>query len=373
MIKVIEKKYKSIIRIRKYIDPDFWEKYSLNPYEGCTYSCNYCYSRNFKYHEPEDFGKQIIVKKDIDKLLKKRIENTKTLIPDIVGISGRVDPYQSIEHKYKSTQKCLMILLKHQFPVHIVTKSDLVLRDLDILKHLSDNWCHVSISLTTINEQKSKKLEPNTISVKDRLKIIEHIKKNAPNIKIGILLMPFIPELSDNDDELEFLYKKAKDIGADYIIFNLLNLEPGYAEWFLNSLFKSYPEYTKIYEKLYKFIYRKEYYTGSYMPDADYKRKIYNKLIQLSKKYEIAYRIKRYIPNDYRKYNYILSQRLLDSSYLNMVENKEWKSLFWAGMNIQNLGESVSDILKRNELRNIKQIDSEIDDIVEQILRKEIL
>ena len=87
MITYTEKEFKSILNIRKFIDHWFWDKYGINPYNGCQFGCIYCDSRSAKYHLPEDFENNIIIKKDAELILDKRLKNARTLLPDVVGIS----------------------------------------------------------------------------------------------------------------------------------------------------------------------------------------------------------------------------------------------------------------------------------------------
>lgn len=125
MVTFIEKEFKSILNVRKFIDSWFWDKYSINPYNGCQFGCIYCDSRSEKYHLPTDFENMIIVKKNPGSMLDKCLTNARTLLPDVVSIVGTTDPYQRAEKKYENTRRCLEVLAKHRYSVLIGTKSNL--------------------------------------------------------------------------------------------------------------------------------------------------------------------------------------------------------------------------------------------------------
>jgi DNA repair photolyase len=120
----------------KFRDNWFWERYAINPYRGCQFACNYCDAMTEKYlvHKDfRDFSRVIYVKKNAPKVLKREMWKFK---PDVVGLSGVTDPYQPAEEEYELTRRILEILAQHRFPVRIGTKSDLVLRDMNLMKDI---------------------------------------------------------------------------------------------------------------------------------------------------------------------------------------------------------------------------------------------
>ena len=182
-------------------------------------------------------------------------------------------------------------------------------------------------------------------------------------------MIPVIPGFTDSDENLENMVKTAKESGADYIIFGGgMTLRDMQADWFLKHVKNSFPEKMELYEKLYNFKYDPGNYNGNYEAGYSYSKRINLRFLELCEKYKIAVRIKRFIPEDYRKYNYIIAQYLLDKSYINQMMGKIWKNLFWAGHNIQNLKESVLDFTKRNELQKISNVNALLEkDIIEYI------
>ena len=157
MAEFIKKDFKSILNCYKYLDSWFWSRYSINPYNGCQFGCVYCDSRSQKYHLPTDFENKITIKNNVAVLLDNRLTRARTLLPDVVVLSGTTDPYQPSEKKYRNTRQCLEILLKHKYPVHIITKSTMVLEDLEILEAIGkESWCTVSLTITTPKKRNSK-------------------------------------------------------------------------------------------------------------------------------------------------------------------------------------------------------------------------
>lgn len=160
MVKVVEKEFKSLLNKYKFIESWFWGRYSINPYQGCQFGCIYCDSRSEKYHLPTDFENEIVVKKNLKAKLEERLKRARTLLPDIVVLAGTSDPYQPIENKFKSTRQCLEVLRKYKYPVHLITKSPLVLADLDLIKEIAkETWACVSITITTPNLEVARFLE----------------------------------------------------------------------------------------------------------------------------------------------------------------------------------------------------------------------
>jgi len=148
--------------------------YSLNPYKGCSHNCAYCYVPNVMRITRKEWGTFVEVKTNIPNILSKEIRKKEK---GVVGISTVTDPYQEVEKKYKLTRFCLEQLLIHDFPVCIQTKSDIVTRDIDIIKKFSN--AEVMFSIGTINDSERKILEPNSPSIKSRLEAMKEISENG--------------------------------------------------------------------------------------------------------------------------------------------------------------------------------------------------
>lgn len=132
------------------------------------------------------------------------MSRTRTLLPDVVAIGGTTDPYQPAEVKYDNIRQCLAVLERHQYPVHVCTKSTLVLRDLQLLESIGKyNWCTVSVTITTADPAKAGFLEPRAPAPEARFGIIRQIKDAAVHVQAGVLLMPVVPLLCDSPEDLE--------------------------------------------------------------------------------------------------------------------------------------------------------------------------
>ncbi|MEW6621027.1 MAG: radical SAM protein [bacterium] len=314
--------FKSILNKNKYIDSWFWDRYTINSYNGCQFGCVYCDARSEKYHLPTDFENDIVVKKDAALMLDKRLTNARTLLPDVVALSGTSDPYQPIEAKFKNTRQCLEVLKKHKYPVHIITKSRLVLRDLDLLEEIGKQttWCTISITITTTNSEIARFLEKRAPLPQIRFAMIKTIKEKTENIQAGVLFIPVVPYLCDSDEILEEMVKKSKEVGADYILIaGGMTMRDLQAKWFLKHLKERYPELIERYEELYNFKYNPDFYDGDYEPTKDYIINLHKKIFALCEKYKIAYRIKRFIPQDFRKKSYLVAENLLNDAYHRQV------------------------------------------------------
>ena len=348
MTQYIEKRFKSILNVRRFIDSYFWERYGINVYNGCQHGCIYCDSRSAKYHLPTDFENQIIVKTNVKQMLAERLSKARTLLPDIVGMSGASDPYHAAELKYQNTRQCLEVLNSFRFPVHILTKSKNVLRDTDLFNSIAlNNWACVSVTITTANQGISEFLEPNVPSPDERFSIITEIKKQNNAIQSGVMLMPVIPFFTDKPDQLEEVIKKAKFSGADFVIFSGgMTLRDMQANWYLKHVYNKYPSLISGYERLYNFRYNPEKYNGNYTTTNNYFIEINKIILELCDKYSIPFRIKRFIPNDFRKINYEIAEKLLYEAYYRQLTGKSYSDYQWAGMNIQNLKKSIVELYK---------------------------
>ncbi len=369
MVEYIEKEFKSILNVFKYIDSWYWCKYTINTYNGCQFGCIYCDSRSAKYRMPTDFENTIIVKKNIKEMLDKRLTRARKLLPDVVA-TGSNDPYQPAEAKYKNTRQCLEVFSKHKYPVSVGTKSKLVLRDLDILEKIGkDSWCSICVTITTNDQEISKFLEPRVPTPKERFDVIRTIKDQTNYIQAGVSFIPIVPYLCDSDEHLEAMAKKIKETGADFILFGSgVTMRDLQAKWFLKHLNERYPELIEKYEELYDFKYNPESYEGKYTPKTSYHKKINKKMLNLCEKYELPYRVKRFIPQDFRRMNYSIAEKLLNEAYRQQMLGKAWSKKYWAGMNIQNLKESIVAIAKRNELQEIRNVNDEIEEFIRENL-----
>jgi DNA repair photolyase len=208
-------------------------KYSFSPYTGCSHNCLYCYASsyipNFFICRP---------KKDIVKRLMHDIKKIDKKI--YISIANSSDPYPPLEKELKLTRECLNLLINNRFKILLITKSDIVKRDIDIL---SKAKVCVSFSITTLDENKAKKLEPNAPLPKERLNAIQKLIEN--NIPVSIRLDPIIPLI--NDDEIENLIKEIFGIGVKHVTSSTYKARAD--NW--KRMSAIFPEEMKKLEKLY--------------------------------------------------------------------------------------------------------------------------
>ena len=364
MVKYIYQEFKSVLNKLKFPDSWFWARYTLNTYSGCAHACIYCDARSERYYI-EDFENEVIIKTNFDKKLDQRLKRARTLLPDVIAPGGVNDAYQPIEKKIEHTRKVLEVIAKHKYPINIATKSKLVTRDIDILKKIADDtWCTVGFSISTTDEELAEFLEPYSSSPSERLEALKILKKEAPHIQVGTYFIPIIPFLADDDENLENIIKQSNNAGADFVLFSPgLTMRDSQAKYFLKKLKES--NYKHVVKPLL------ELFKGQMHPPSEYHKKFNNKLWNLCQKYKVNVRVKRWIPSDFRKWNYKLSELILNKEYIDALKTgKSNKTLMWAGLNLNNLEESILDVYKRGELHTIKNFNPKIIEIIEPYLEK---
>jgi len=184
--------------------------YTLNPYFGCEHSCIYCYAREYTPNKEvsENWGKIVKVKKNLIDLLNVEVKKKKK---GVVGLSTITDPYQPIKKELELSRKSLEILLKSGFKVSIQTKSDLVLRDLDILIEFKD-LVDVGLTITFLDEDIAKKFEINAPEPERRINALYRLSENG--IKTWVFYGPIIPRVNDDLETIKGLVKIAKETNS---------------------------------------------------------------------------------------------------------------------------------------------------------------
>jgi DNA repair photolyase len=200
--------------------------YSLNPYSGCAHACKYCYVPNVLHLDRKKWG-EVKAKINIPMVLRKELKSKRK---GTVGISTVTDAYQPAEKEYELTRKCLSLLLKKDFPINIQTKSDMVLRDMDLIKKFS--MAAVGITITTLDEMGAKMLEPGAPSVKRRLQTVKKLADDG--IYAYIFFGPVFPDIEKS--EVERYVQTFIDHGAEEIMIDSLHLKPGVWESVSSSL-----------------------------------------------------------------------------------------------------------------------------------------
>jgi len=222
--------------------PDLSHMYSINPYQGCNHACIYCYARNtheyFGFSAGLDFERKIIVKRNAAELLEQYF-NKKNYQPVCILLSGNTDCYQPIERRLKITRGLLEVFLKYKNPVSIITKNNVILRDMDIITELAKlNLIHVNVSITSLSEQLRQKLEPRTVTASGRLGVIQKLSENG--VPVRVMAAPIIPGLNSN--EIPDIIKASADRGALSAGFTIVRLNGSIGEIFTDWIHKAYPD-----------------------------------------------------------------------------------------------------------------------------------
>jgi DNA repair photolyase len=203
--------------------------YSLNPYKGCQHGCIYCYVPNVLRIDRSSWGSFVEVRSNIPVVLAKELMRKD---PGVVGISTVTDPYQPVEKKYKLTRFCLEQLLRCNYPICIQTKSDLVIRDIDIISDFSN--AEVMLSIGTLNDSQRKVLEPLASPVIARLEAMK--KLSEAGIVTKVFFGPVYPSIGPND--LQEIIERFVEYGAREIMVDKFNIKPG----IFKELEKVFPE-----------------------------------------------------------------------------------------------------------------------------------
>lgn len=225
--------------------PDIPFRWSINPYRGCTHSCNYCYARPsheyLGFGAGTDFDTKITVKPRAAELLREAFDK-KSWKGELVNFSGITDCYQPIEAHYKLTRACLEVCLDYRNPVSIITKGALIERDIDLLQALhKDAYCDVALSLAFIDDDKARKMDPGAPSPSRRIQTIRTLTEAG--LRVGVLMAPLIPGL--NDTEIPALLKAVKEAGAVGVNFALLRLPGSVEAVFQSRLEAAFPNHAK--------------------------------------------------------------------------------------------------------------------------------
>lgn len=353
---------KSILRKHKKIDSWFLSRYGMNLYRGCTHNCVYCDGRSEGYYVDGEFGEDVAVKINAIEILSKELYPKRKRIPlkrGYIILGGGVgDSYQPVEKKYQLSRKALQLIYEYSFPVHILTKSTLVKRDLDVIKKINErNRAVVSFSISSSNDEISAVFEPGVPPPSERLEAIDFFKKEG--IACGVFLLPVIPFVTDTPDIMEETIRKANEVDVDFIIFGGMTLKEGkQKDYFLNTLKQNYPSLVKNYQDIYTDD-KWGSLTGGYYKSLNL---TFNNII---KKYRIAQRMPPSLYRDIVDENDLVVVILEHIDYLLRSEGK--KSPFgYAAYLISKIQEPLSDF--RENLQELKGVGKTTERIILEIL-----
>ena len=221
----------------------------MNIYRGCSHGCIYCDSRSECYQMKHPF-EDIEVKENAPELLENILRKKRKRI--MIGTGSMSDPYQHCEEKLELTRKCLSLIDRYEFGAAVITKSDRVLRDIDLFDSINQKAKGVlQMSLTAADDRLSRIIEPNVCTTSRRYEVLKEFQKR--NIPTVVWLSPLLPFLTDNEENLRTILSYCIDAGVKGIIcFNIgMTLRNGNREYYYHALDRHYPGLRRDYQKRY--------------------------------------------------------------------------------------------------------------------------
>ncbi len=208
----------------------------MNIYRGCQHQCIYCDSRSNCY-QIDNFA-DILIKENAIDLLKKELPAKRKKLT--IGTGSMNDPYMPIEEELGLTRQALQLIYRYQFPIHIITKSNMVVRDLDILRNISKIYTAVSFTITSNDDELSSKIEPGAPVSSERFEAMKVLA--SAGIYTGIIISPVLPWITDSIENITELLQHAHQVGAKYaLMWPGLTQRHGQREWFYDQLDKHFP------------------------------------------------------------------------------------------------------------------------------------
>jgi DNA repair photolyase len=256
---------------------------TVNPYRGCEFGCQYCYARyTHEYMELDgrDFEKKIYVKQDAGPLTARDLGREKVR-GEHIAIGTATDPYQPAEREFGATRAILEQMAERQgLSISITTKSDQVLRDVDLLRRIGEHSnVSVNLSITTLRSRLARILEPRAPRPDLRMRAVQELRRAG--IAAGVFAMPVLPGITDREEDLDALARAARDAGAQWFAASVLFLMPSAQKQFLPFLDAKFPKLAKRY--------REWYLREAYAPET-YRHEISERVHALRKKYGLGVR-----------------------------------------------------------------------------------
>jgi len=227
-------------------DPMFGLRYNMNLYRGCAHQCIYCDSRSECYGI-ENFA-DILVKVNAIELLERELPTKRK--KGLIGTGSMNDPYQPVEATYQLTRRALAVIAQWGFPVSVLTKSDLALRDLDVLQDVNKVRAVVSYTITAADDELARKLEPGAPPTSARFAAIA--KLAAAGIETGIMMMPILPFILDSEENIREIVRRGVDAGARHILPGFgMTMRDRQRAWYYARLDERFPGLRARYERAY--------------------------------------------------------------------------------------------------------------------------
>lgn len=249
-VEVVEQQAKSIINAVAGMP----FKWSINPYRGCYHQCRFCYARRSHTYLQEDgvarWGSKLYVKVNAPAVVRSELAK-RSWKYESVAIGTVTDPYQPLEGRYRITRGILEALRDYQSPASIITRSPLIVRDIDVLASLARVAAlHVSISIATLDPRLAREIEPTVAPPKQRLRAVRMLADAG--IPVSVALAPVLPQITDTPESIDAVVSAARDAGAEKVWHNTLYLHDVTRESFFAYLREHQPELIASYADLYR-------------------------------------------------------------------------------------------------------------------------
>jgi DNA repair photolyase len=360
---------KTILNKGKRADHWFWSRYSAYPYKGCQHRCYFCYCRERRYcpfEDLNDFGYVIQVKENAPELLRRALSR----LPIDLVMTG---DYQPAERKFGLSRQMLEVCLELGFPVSVLERSPLLLRDLDLLKEINQQAPSVVFfSLISAPDSPSyervRQMEALAPAMEKRYATMEQVAKAG--ILTGTCMMPILPGLCDTDENLEATVRWTAERGGRFVIAAGLTLANQQRDYFFGVLREQLPDLVPLYERLYP--------SGSYGPvSSGDPHAIGRRIRELCQQYGISDRMPRpIIPGDKRALNKRVVEVLANQVYAMELENASsqriwaYRKAAWAVEDTeQDLG-LIYRAMGRKGLEGIENVGSRLAQVVEDLVRE---
>ncbi|NLK94204.1 MAG: radical SAM protein [Clostridiales bacterium] len=258
----------------------FGTHYIFNIYRGCEHHCIYCDSRSLCYRI--DNFDEVIVKKNAVELLRKELKSRRK--KGTIGTGAMSDPYTKSEKDYLLTRGCLEAIAEYSYPVHITTKSNLILRDIDLLTEINKIYASVAMTITTSDDNLAHIIEPSAPSSTDRFKALGVL--SSVGVCTSITMMPILPFIEDTEENILEIVNKADYYGVKHIVPWIgMSLRDRQRDYYYKALDKNFPGVREKYEKKYG---------DRYSCSSRNIKKLWNILSEACAKYKISLKMPSY-------------------------------------------------------------------------------
>jgi DNA repair photolyase len=357
----------------------------MNIYRGCQFACAYCDGMSEYYHV-DNYTSHVRAKTNAPEILRKELKKILSSKPrktlddysigerdpkrPIIGISGGVsDSYQQAEKKYRITEKVLQVILEYRLPVFLLTKSDLVLRDIELLKEINETaFASVCFSIAWPEDGVKSKLEPYSPPIDLRLDAMKELR--GEGIRGGVMAMPIVPFIGDSKEDMTKIARQCRDHKAEFVLFSGMTLKPGRQKtYFLNTIKKHFPEKLNEIRNCYS-------NNNTYGVPRD-GAALNPSMMGPSICEEVGVpwlSIRHGCPNEYDT-NLLVQRKLLESNYMDswllQTPRKEWEHRHQFAVNLERGLPDLSILLEKNNLADRHGVSENFRIELREILEKD--